>query len=167
MIQKKICMVGCAGTGKSSLVRRYVESTFSERSRATVGVRIDRRHVAVGNQDITLLLWNLAGRSETEELRPSYLRGAAGVFYVVDGTRPDTLGLLFTLRAEVVEAIGPVPSIVALNKCDLTDDWALGPDDHLRLERAELSTFQTSAKTGERVDDAFQWLAGVATRDTA
>jgi hypothetical protein len=164
MIQKKICMVGGTGTGKTSLVRRYVDSIFSERYLSTVGVKIDRKTVSLFNVDIRLLLWDLEGRSKTEELRPSYLRGAAGVFYVADGTRAETFELVFDLRRQVTDAIGPVPSIVAINKCDLTGQWALGPDDLLRLETANLPGFQTSAKTGERVEEAFHWLAHETTK---
>jgi GTPase SAR1 family protein len=51
-----------------------------------IGVKIDRKRATVRDQDITLLLWDLEGGDTTVELRPSYLRGAAAVFYVVDGT---------------------------------------------------------------------------------
>ena len=164
MIQKKICLVGCSGVGKTSLVRRYVESIFSARYHSTVGVKIDRKRATVRDQDITLLLWDLEGGDTTVELRPSYLRGAAAVFYVVDGTQPETLDLLFELRRQVTNAVGSVPAIVALNKCDRLTDWAIGPDDLFRLEKADLPAFQTSAKTGERVEDAFHWLAHETTR---
>jgi GTPase SAR1 family protein len=48
MIQKKVCMVGVFGTGKTSLVQRYVHSLFSAKYHSTVGVKIDRNRCSVG-----------------------------------------------------------------------------------------------------------------------
>ena len=87
MIQKKVCMVGVYGTGKTSLVRQFVHAKFSEKYLSTVGVKIDRKPVRAADQDVNLLLWDLEGRDEVQDINTSYLRGAAGIFYVVDGTR--------------------------------------------------------------------------------
>jgi len=59
MIQKKVCMVGVFGTGKTSLVQRYVHSLFSSKYHSTVGVKIDRKQVRVGETDVNLLLWDV------------------------------------------------------------------------------------------------------------
>jgi len=164
VIQKKICMVGVFSTGKTSLVRQFVESIFSERYHSTVGVKIDRKRVQVGEVDVKLLLWDLEGRTDTEGLRTSYLRGAAGVLYVVDGTRHETYDQIFDLRKEVEATLGDVPSVVALNKQDLTSLWQLGQMEYDRLEGEEWRYFLTSAKTGESVEHAFTWLASEALR---
>ncbi len=159
MIQKKICMVGVFATGKTSMVRRFVESIFSERYHSTVGVKIDRKRVRVRDDDVNLLLWDLEGKTESEGLRTSYLRGAAGVIYVADGTRRDTYDQLFSLRQDVEATLGRVASVVALNKRDLTDLWQLEQMDYDRLADKGLRCILTSAKTGEGVEDAFMWLA--------
>ena len=62
MIQKKVCMVGLFGTGKTSLVQQFVHSLFSERYLSTVGVKIDRKPMEVDGVALTLVLWDLAGR---------------------------------------------------------------------------------------------------------
>ena len=59
MIQKKICMVGVFGVGKTCLVQQYVHSIFAARYLSTVGVKIDRKDVKSGDQDIRLVLWDL------------------------------------------------------------------------------------------------------------
>jgi small GTP-binding protein len=159
MIQKKICMVGMFSTGKTSLVRRFVDSIFSERYHSTVGVKIDRRRIRVDQREVNLLLWDMEGRSETGDLRLSYLRGAAGVLFVADGTRPDTYQTLFEMRRTVSGELGEVPSLVALNKYDLIQDWCLTEADYQRLAAEGIHYFLTSAKTGEGVEQAFQWLA--------
>ncbi|HEU4786697.1 MAG TPA: Rab family GTPase [Gemmatimonadaceae bacterium] len=159
MLQKKICMVGMFGTGKTCLVQRYVHSIFSAKYLTTVGVKIDRREVQANGQPVTLVLWDLEGRDETRNINPSYLKGAHGVLYVVDGTRRDTFDKLFELHDLVTSTLGDVPSVVALNKSDLTDQWQLKPADDRRLAAAGFIALLTSAKSGVGVEAAFQRLA--------
>lgn len=164
MIQKKICMVGLFATGKTSLVRRFVYSKFSESYHSTIGVKIDRKDVSVDGKDVKLLLWDLAGKDGFEDIQTSYLRGAAGILYVADGTRPETVQELTALRERAEAAVGSVPSLVALNKHDLTDAWAITEADIARLGNEGWRSFVTSAKTGDGVEAAFQQLAAEATR---
>ncbi len=157
MIQKKVCMVGVHGTGKTSLVQRFVHSMFSERYLSTVGVKIDRKPLEVDGTALTLVLWDLAGRDGHEDITASYLRGAHAILYVADGTRRETCDQLPELRALAREAAGEVPELLALNKTDLTDQWALGRRDEDALAGA-WDLVRTSAKTGAAVEDVFQRL---------
>lgn len=158
MIQKKVCMVGLFGTGKTSLVQRFVHSLFSERYLTTVGVKIDRKPVEVDGASVTLVLWDLAGRDRHEDITTSYLRGAHAVLYVADGTRRETCDQLPELRALVRDAAGDVASVLALNKVDLKDRWALERGDEEAMESA-WDTVRTSAKTGDGVEEVFRRLA--------
>ena len=166
MIQKKVCMVGVFGTGKTSLVHRFVHSMFSERYLSTVGVKIDRKPLELDGTGLTLVLWDLAGRDKHEDITASYLRGAHAVLYVADGTRKETCDQLPELRALVREAAGDVPAVLALNKSDLTGSWALGRGDEEALG-AEWDLLRTSAKSGDGVEEAFLRLgrATLATRE--
>jgi small GTP-binding protein len=164
MIQKKICMVGVFGTGKTCLVQQFVHSRFSVKYHSTVGVKIDRKVVPVEEGEVTLLLWDLAGRDGHGDITVSYLRGAHGVLYVVDGTRRETFEQIFELREIVEKAVGPLPSIVALNKSDLTEAWKLGKSDEQSLTANSGHHFTTSAKTGAGVEAAFAWIAREAAR---
>lgn len=161
MIQKKVCMVGVFGTGKTSMVQRFVHSIFSERYHSTVGVKIDRKVVAVDGTEVTLLLWDIEGRSHEHEIPVSYLRGAHAVLYVADGTRHDTFTQLPSLLALVRETVGDVPALVALNKADLAAEWTVSGAEEAGLADAGLPRhLRTSAKTGEGVEDAFRLIAG-------
>lgn len=159
MIQKKICMVGVFGTGKTSLVQRYVHSLFSAKYHSTVGVKIDRKQVQLGATEVNLLLWDVEGRTADQEIPASYLRGAHAVLYVADGTRRETVEQLFDLREHARSAAGDVPAIVALNKADLKDQWQVSAADTAKLITGGFHTLTTSAKTGEGVEEAFRWLA--------
>jgi small GTP-binding protein len=155
MIQKKVCMVGLFGTGKTSLVQRFVHSLFSDRYLSTVGVKIDRKPMEVDGAALTLVLWDLAGRDGHEDITTSYLRGAHAVLYVADGTRRETCDQLPELRALVREAAGEVPELLALNKSDLKDRWTLAAGDEQALAQA-WDVVRTSAKTGDGVEEVFQ-----------
>jgi small GTP-binding protein len=162
MLQKKICMVGVYGTGKTCLVQRYVHSIFSARYLSTVGVKIDRKEIALDGSPVMLLLWDLEGRDHHHDVNTSYLRGAHGIIYVVDGTRRETYDQMFEIRGIVSAQLGEIPSVVAVNKIDLTADWRLTPADESAIEAQGMHRIRTSAKTGEGVEPMFEWLARAA-----
>ena len=159
MLQKKICMLGAFATGKTSLVRQFVYSRFSDAYHSTVGVKIDRKTVEVEGKSVNLILWDLAGRDGVEDVPISYLRGSAGLFFVADGTRRETLTDVLELRARAEAELGALPCMLALNKKDLAEDWVLREADVEPLTAAGWRIFPTSAKTGEGVEQAFAWLA--------
>ena len=88
-----------------------------------------------------------------------YTRGAHAVLYVADGTRRATFDALPSLQALARDAVGDVPSLVALNKADLADAWALTRVDEASLPGAGLHHVRTSARTGAGVEDVFHRLA--------
>ena len=159
MLQKKICMLGSFSVGKTSLVRRFVESMFSDAYLTTVGVKIDKKVVRTGPEEVTLMLWDLYGEDEFQKLRTSYLRGASGYLFVADGTRRATLDKVLQIRLDAEQALGAVPCLLALNKCDLTEQWEVESERESALAADGWTVLRTSAKTGEGVEEAFQQLA--------
>jgi len=166
MIQKKICMVGVFATGKTCLVQRFVHSIFSPRYLSTVGVKIDRKEIPVRGEPVTLLLWDLEGRDGTRDVNPSYIRGAHGLIFVVDGTRRETFEQAFEIRDAVTGQVGSVPCAFALNKADLADEWKLTKADEESVMARGLYGVRTSAKTGEGVEETFKWLAEATHQST-
>jgi small GTP-binding protein len=156
VIQKKVCLLGGFGVGKTSLVSRFVHSVFSDKYLTTVGVKIDKKSLAVGSEQVDLILWDIHGDDEFQKVPVSYLRGAAGYLLVVDGTRRSTLDTALNLRSAAERAIGAVPFVMLINKSDLADTWEV--DDRV-LGRLGWPVLRTSARTGAAVDDAFMTLA--------
>jgi small GTP-binding protein len=157
--QRKICMLGGFAVGKTSLVRRWVDSIFSDTYLTTVGVKIDKRTVTVDGDEVTLILWDIAGEDDASTVRTSYLRGAAGYFLVVDGTRGSTLEVARGIQERAAAEVGDVPFIVLLNKHDLRAEWEVSDRDVEDLAGAGWQVQRTSARTGEGVAEAFQALA--------
>jgi small GTP-binding protein len=158
MIQKKICMLGATGVGKTSLVSRYVLSLFSDTYMTTIGVKVDKKNVSVDGQDVMLMLWDIYGEDEFQTVRTSYLKGASGYLLVADGTRPLTIDMARQLQAKAAGVIGRAPFILVLNKADLADQWHLDDRAIWRLAEDGWSVVRTSAKTGEGVEEAFATL---------
>ena len=103
VIQKKICMLGSFGVGKTSLVSQYVRSIFSDKYLSTVGVKVDKKEVVVDNQRVNLVLWDLYGEDGFQTIQQSYLRGTSGYLLVADGTRFETLAAARDLRDQKLE----------------------------------------------------------------
>ena len=160
MVQKKICMIGDFGVGKTSLVARFVRQTFSEKYLTTVGGKIDTKLVKLADgREVKLILWDIAGNDVLATTTISYLRGAMGFLFVVDGTRNPTWNSAINLREAIIKQQGEKPFIVLLNKADLVTEWEL--DEALILEKEQLGwkILKTSAKTGLNVEKAFFELA--------
>lgn len=159
MIQKKICMLGTFAVGKTSLVRRFVESIYSDEYQTTVGVKIDKKVLQVGEQEMMLLLWDIQGEDSVQGLQRSYLRGAAGYLLVADGTRRDTLYRTRAIQTSVKETVGSVPFLLLINKSDLTEEWSLEEDDLAEVKDQGWQIIRTSAKSGLGVEEAFLTLS--------
>jgi small GTP-binding protein len=158
-IQKKICMVGSFGVGKTSLVRRFVESIFDERYHTTIGVRIDRKHVSVEGTLVNLVLWDLAGEDEISQIRLSHLRGASGYILVADGCREATLEAALRLQKLAAATLGEVPFVLAINKADLRAEWRIDAGALEELRGSHWLLFETSALSGNGVEEMFLRLA--------
>jgi small GTP-binding protein len=160
MINKKICMLGAFSVGKTSLVEQYVHSVFSDKYLSTVGVKISKKTIALGSQDMTLVLWDMEGRDIYTDVNINYLRGVMGFFVVADGTRSETLNMALELRGLVLDKIGAVPNALLVNKADMSDRWEITETMLCQVMAQGIATFRTSAKTGQWVEAAFHFLAG-------
>jgi hypothetical protein len=158
MLQKKICMLGSFSVGKTSLVRRFVESIFSDAYQTSIGVKIDKKVVRAGNEDVTLVLWDIHGEDVYQKIRMSYLRGMSGYLLVVDGTRRQTLDDAMALNERVIQEAGKVPAVLVMNKSDLTEKWEIDSARESELTAAGWNMLRTSAKTGASVEEVFSKL---------
>lgn len=158
MLQKKICLLGAFSVGKTSLIRRFVNSMFDARYFTTVGVKVDKKVVTVSSEEVMLLIWDISGEDEFQRMSASYLRGAAGYVVVVDGTRPKSYNTALAVQQRAVNVLGDVPAVTAVNKVDLVDSWVFTREQEDNLKQKG-SVLYTSAKTGENVEQLFEVLA--------
>ncbi len=162
-ISKKVCLLGEFAVGKTSLVRRFVYERFEDKYLSTIGVKVSRKNLVVTHLerpvDLSLILWDLAGSEEFNQLRASYLRGAAGAVLVCDLTRPDTLARLSGYLEDLRRVSPGAQAILAANKSDLVDGLRLPVAEVAEYAAAlNLPYFLTSAKTGDQVEVLFRQL---------
>ncbi|MDR2352783.1 MAG: GTP-binding protein [Deltaproteobacteria bacterium] len=159
MINKKICMLGAFCVGKTALVRQYVSSIFSDNYLSTVGVKISKKIVGEGDNEMALVLWDMEGQDNYSTVNLSYLRGANGLLFVVDGTRGESLSVALKLRNEAIKILGQgVPGYFLINKADLESEWEITDKVLHSLEAKGVKIIKTSAKTGLNVERTFTEL---------
>jgi small GTP-binding protein len=157
----KLCMLGDFGVGKTSLVSRFVHTTFSEKYLTTIGVKVDSKEVALaGRAPCKLVIWDIAGRSQLDALNMTYLRGASALLLVADGTRERSLHAVLNLLMQSRTLLPDAAVVLAVNKLDLVEQWEVAPAALAELRRT-LPVHETSARSGEGVEAMF---ADMATR---
>ncbi len=159
-IQKKVCLLGDFGVGKSSLINRFVYNRFEGTYLSTIGVRISRKEVTWQNLSVHLLIWDLAGGEEFAEMLASYLQGASGALLVCDLTRSNTLSVIEHYGSMMRSSMPSVSFIILGNKSDLAHQSEIKSDNLEQLsQQLQAPWWFTSAKTGENVEIAFKTLA--------
>lgn len=148
-------MLGSFAVGKTSLVRRYVDSIFSENYVTTIGVKIDKKVMSIDDTDLSLVLWDVYGEDNHQSVLPSYLRGMAAYILVIDPSRSATFESAKNLQTLVLDTLGPKPFVLVLNKSDIKDQWEYHEGIYKELSAAAVDTIETSAKTDTGVDDVF------------
>jgi small GTP-binding protein len=160
-IQKKICLLGDFGVGKTSLVQRFVEGRFDDKYLSTVGVKISRKTLKRSYGEMNMLVWDLAGNKGFDSSNNIYMQGATGALIICDLTRRDTL-IACENYARQIRTMNPGVQLGFVgNKIDMTNERVVSVPDMLATLSVfgERTFFLTSAKTGEQVEEAFDYLA--------
>jgi len=167
MIQMKLCMVGSFAVGKTSLVRRYVQSIFTEKYHTSVGVKVDKKDVVIAGNTIRMMIWDLAGEDSFAHLRPTFMRGAAGYLLVADGTRAGTLDVALELNRQIEATLGRIPFVLVLNKDDLAQEWEVDAARLEALRQGGMRIFRSSARSGRGVEAIFEHFASLTPLERA
>jgi len=152
-------MLGSFAVGKTSLVKRFVESIFSEKYKTTIGVQISKKVVSLTSGEIQLLIWDIEGADDFIKMKTRYLSGAHGCILVVDGTRPNTAKTANELIELMQQELSDCPFVFLINKHDLLHEWRIDDTQIKSWQEAGWEPILTSAKTGENVEQAFERLA--------
>ncbi|MFQ6107118.1 MAG: Rab family GTPase [Thermoplasmata archaeon] len=167
-LKAKVCLVGEAAVGKTSLIRRYVLDQFEDKYVTTLGAKVSKKEmrIPVPESDMTvnlvMVIWDIMGEKSFRELtKEAFFHGTKGILAVCDLTRYNTLRELDDWVESVFGVVGEVPVIYAVNKVDLKDEIMImygesELDQSTRAFNAEY--FYTSAKTGENVQLTFENL---------
>jgi len=152
MFSYKIVLVGNFGVGKTSLIRRFVENSFSQEYLSTIGVSISKK--TIGNA--TIMIWDIEGHTEFKPIFKQYLLGAKGFILVADLLREESIEQLSDHIKLCHEVIKDAPLCIALNKSDMPHTFTQESIDKLKtLSPSVIEVMKTSAKSGDAVEELF------------
>ena len=159
MYKFKVTLFGPGGVGKTSLLIRYIKDYFSPDLKQTIGSNFLIKDVEIENISVRLLLWDIGGQEQFLPLRQIYFKGSDAAFGVFDITNPQSLlklpGWVSSIKKTVKKSI---PMVMVGNKLDLERQVERSEAEDL-ASRINCIYLETSAKTGENVENAFEILA--------
>jgi len=157
----KFIIIGDSATGKTCLLRQFLEGKFPRTSTHTVGVEFGCKQLAVGASRLKVQIWDTAGQERFRSVTRSYYRGTAAALVVYDVTRSETFAHVkeWITEARSLASPGTVLYVVG-NKADLKPDRQVSYEAGQRLcEELHLPFSETSAFTGLNVQEVFTHLA--------
>ena len=157
----KMILFGDESVGKTSLVERFINDKFEESYISTLGYNLYQKQINYENSTIFLMIFDIGGQEKFRNLRSKYAEGADTAFLIYDVTRPESFDNIYKWRNELKEFAGDIPFIIIGNKNDLKSEILVPKENALKVayELGALDFFETSAKTGEGVENAFTQLA--------
>ena len=185
----KVIILGDSGVGKTCLMNRYVTDKFTQQYKATIGADFRPKQVDVDGRRATLQIWDTAGQERFQSLGVAFYRGADVCFLVYDVTDETSFERLHVWRNQFLSAVRPAdpdrfPFVVLGNKADVDEDGIGRGGDEGEGEGEPTASrvvslrdaqrvcaewgyphFETSAKDGTNVEQAFLQAARAALRN--
>ncbi len=169
-IKVKICLVGDASVGKTSLIRRYVLDVFDDKYIDTLGTKVSKKQIILKKDDreinLTLSIWDVLGQQDFKNIQSMAFKGSKGAMFVCDITRKETLDNLRNWHRRVTEVAGNIPFLILANKSDLNEQYTF-TEAELKDFAEDLGApyFLTSAKKGDNVIKSFYKIGDYITKN--
>ncbi len=157
----KLILIGNSGVGKSSILNRYMNKTFEDSYKCTIGVDFLMKSIEINGKTVKLQLWDTAGQEKYKSMVASYYRGANVAFVVFDLTNHESFDSL-PLWIENYYRNGPEQKNIILigNKKDMIDDRKVTQEEaELFSQTNNMMYFETSAKEGDNIEYVFNYAA--------
>lgn len=159
----KVLLLGAPAVGKTSILYRFVKNQFSHDYITTIGINYLTKEISMEKKDFAkLVIWDLAGQKKFKFLHKQYYEGTHGALVIFDLTQIKTYETLGAWLSEMFAILQQkIPFITIGNKVDLIEEVGRSVDFEVVKEYAENNNsiyIETSAKTGENVEDAFKEL---------
>jgi len=157
----KLLLIGDSGVGKSCLLLRFADHTYTDSYISTIGVDFKIRTIELDGKTIKLQIWDTAGQERFRTITSSYYRGAHGIIVVYDVTDQESFTNVKQWLNEIERyASHDVQKLLVGNKCDLTSKKAVTQETAKAFaEKVEMPFLETSAKAATNVEKAFLTMA--------
>jgi small GTP-binding protein len=161
----KVVFIGDQGVGKSSLVSRYVTSSFKTDYLPTIGANVVAKEYSYEGKVLTLIIWDIAGQDMFTKVRDKYYAGGSMAVLVYDVTKRDTLEHANFWLDDMKKATrSTIPVILVANKIDL-DRIVRREEGEKLAKEIKAKLIETSAKTGENVRKLFEELVKILVQE--
>jgi|SRR5271157_4506404 len=156
----KLLLFGDGGVGKTSLTQRYLNGTFNESTRITIGVEFHIKDVEIDCQRIKLQIWDFGGEDRFRFLLPAYCKGAMGGIFLYSTTNYGSLSHFDEWMKVINENAPNIPLFMVGTKMDLVEDRQIPMEEAIQFAKSKkLSGFaEVSAKTGVNVESVFDTI---------
>uniref|UniRef100_A0A1B6M0F0 Ras-related protein Rab-35 n=1 Tax=Graphocephala atropunctata TaxID=36148 RepID=A0A1B6M0F0_9HEMI len=152
----KLLIIGDSDVGKSSLLVRFADNTFSGNYITTIGVDFKIRTVEVDGEKVKLQIWDTAGQERFRTITSTYYRGTHGVIVVYDVTSGESFANVKRWLHEIEQNCEVVNRILVGNKNDAPDRKVVLTEDAQRFaDQMRIQLFETSAKENINVEEMF------------
>lgn len=157
----KLLLIGDSGVGKSCLLLRFADDSYTDSYISTIGVDFKIRTVELDGKVIKLQIWDTAGQERFRTITSSYYRGAHGIIVVYDVTDQDSFNNVKQWLNEIDRyASETVQKLLVGNKCDMVSKKVVEFETAKQFADSLNITFlETSAKNAQNVEQAFLTMA--------
>jgi len=161
----KLLIIGDSGVGKSSLLLRFADNTFSANYINTIGVDFKIRTLDIDGQRVKLHIWDTAGQERFRTITSTYYRGTHGVIVVYDVTNGESFANVKRWLHEIEQNCEVVNRILVGNKNDCPERKVVLHEDAKRFaNQINIQLFETSAKADINVNEMFTTLTRMVLR---
>jgi small GTP-binding protein len=156
----KIVTVGAPAVGKTSMIVRYSTGTFREHYSPTLGTSFAYKELDFDERHIDIQIWDLGSQDFLERVRSHYYKGATGVIYMFDVTRPETLAQIHDWKEEVERNLSEYESLLVANKLDLVIERRVSEKDGRKVaEEIGADYIEVSVRMNQNVQETFEAIA--------
>ncbi|ELW63851.1 Ras-related protein Rab-35 [Tupaia chinensis] len=154
-----------AGVGKSSLLLRFADNTFSGSYITTIGVDFKIRTVEINGEKVKLQIWDTAGQERFRTITSTYYRGTHGVIVVYDVTSAESFVNVKRWLHEINQNCDDVCRILVGNKNDDPERKVVETEDAYKFAgQMGIQLFETSAKENVNVEEMFNCITELVLR---
>ncbi|XP_030751296.1 ras-related protein Rab-35 [Sitophilus oryzae] len=155
----KLLIIGDSGVGKSSLLLRFSDNTFTGSYITTIGVDFKIKTVNIDDEKVKLQIWDTAGQERFRTITSTYYRGTHGVVIVYDVTNGETFANVKRWLHEIDQNCEVVNRVLVGNKNDTPDRKVVLTEDAQRFaDTMKIQLFETSAKDNINVEEMFMTI---------
>lgn len=160
----KICVIGDAGNGKTSLINKFTHNHFDQNTGETIGIDFKSRIIDLKNQQVKINVWDTAGQERFKDIIKVCYRDADGIIVTYDTTNPASFKNLTRWFEKINELITPLYTTIILvgTKCDLVDLRSVSSIEIAEfISKYNVKYLETSSKEGKNIDMLFQVFAEI------